>query len=76
MSVASFGAEGGISRDEMKIQLKRENNEKRRERLMNPRQRSIGLDVDALDAQVAEVQKSRASLKQGDLAESKSSYQS
>jgi len=59
-----------MSKEEARIQLKRENMEKRKEKLLNPRARVIGLDVDALDAQVAEVQKSRANMKQQDLIDS------
>lgn len=60
-----------MSKEEARIQLKRESMEKRKEKLLNPRARVIGLDVDALDAQVAEVQKSRANMKQQDLIDSK-----
>jgi len=43
-----------LAREAAKIKFKREQNEKRRIRIHNAKQRTIGLDVEALDAQVAE----------------------
>lgn len=43
-----------MQRDELRIKAKREANEERRKRFLNARSRLIGLDVAALDQQVAE----------------------
>ena len=40
-------------KDRLKIQRKRDDLEKRRQRILNPRTRVIGLDTVALDAQCA-----------------------
>lgn len=63
--------DGVLSKEERRIQIKREAAEQRRLRLMNPRYRAIGLDVDALDNQVAEIQKNREDMKQADLMDRK-----
>lgn len=47
------GKEPGMSKEDLRIRLKREANEARRIRFLNARTRVIGLDVDALNAQVA-----------------------
>ena len=67
------GADSALSREEARIALKRAQNEKRKERFFNARTRLIGVDVDALDAQVAEMQKMKADNKDGDRIERKSS---
>lgn len=43
-----------MAKDEAKIRLRREANEQRRLRIMDARARTMGLDVEALDAQVEE----------------------
>ena len=43
-----------LNKEELRIQRKRENNEQRRLRLLDARRRVIGLDVEGLNAQVAE----------------------
>jgi len=55
-----------MRKDEAKIQRKREANEQRRLRIMNAKVRIIGLDVDALDAQVAEKKQNHANKLESD----------
>ena len=54
-----------LGKDQARINAMRARNEARRERFLNARQRAIGVDVDALDAQCAE----RAGAKAADAAE-------
>jgi len=53
------GQDAVLDKEEARIRLRRKNNEDRRERLLNARKRVIGVDVDALDAQVAEMHRGR-----------------
>lgn len=46
-----------MAKEEAKIKLRREANEQRRLRIMDARARTMGLDIDALNAQVAEKEK-------------------
>jgi hypothetical protein len=48
-----------LQREELRIKAKREANEERRKRFLNARSRLIGLDVAALDQQVAEKEERR-----------------
>ena len=48
-----------LDKEALRIQAKREANDKRTERFLNARMRTIGLDVQALDAQVAEKQRNQ-----------------
>jgi len=52
------------SREDARIQMKREANEQRRLRLLDARKRVIGLDVDALNEQVAEKERMRSDQKE------------
>ena len=61
--------DAALAKEEARIRLKREQNEKRKERFFDSRKRLIGVDVDALDAQVAEMQKSKADGKEADRIE-------
>ena len=61
----------GSKSDDDRIARKREVFEKRRENLLNARKRVIGLDVEALDAQVAEMRRNRADDKDADRFERK-----
>jgi hypothetical protein len=45
-----------MDRDDERMRATRARAESRRDRFLNARQRTIGVDVDALDAQVAEHQ--------------------
>jgi hypothetical protein len=47
-----------LAKEAAKIAYKRKQNEERRQRIHNAKQRTIGLDIPALDAQVAEKQRS------------------
>jgi type II secretory pathway component PulM len=51
--------EEAIAKEEARIRYKREQNEIRRQRFQNARLRTIGLDVEALDAQVQEKVKNK-----------------
>lgn len=70
MSIQSIGEnllQASIAKDEAKIRRKVEENAKRTERfLSSAKQRTVGVDVDALDAQVAEVQGNRQKLIESD----------
>lgn len=46
-----------LTKDELRIQSKREANEQRRKRFLDARTRLIGLDVEGLNQQVAEKQR-------------------
>lgn len=46
-----------LAKEAAKIAFKRKQNEERRQRIHNAKQRTIGLDIQALDAQVAEKQR-------------------
>jgi hypothetical protein len=46
-------------KEEEKIQYRRNQNELRKERLLDARKRTIGVDIDALDAQVAEIRQNQ-----------------
>jgi len=48
------GMDAQLMKEEARIRLKRTQNNARRDRFLNARKRIIGVDVDALDAQVAE----------------------
>lgn len=65
-----FFKDGALSRDEMRIKLKREANEQRRLRLLDARKRVIGLDVDALNEQVAEKERMKSDMKEIERLES------
>lgn len=60
-----------MAKEEAKIQRKREAFEQRRLRILNAKVRIIGLDVDALDAQVAEKRQNAADKTESDRFESK-----
>ncbi len=62
---------GGAVTEDERIMRKREVFEKRRQNLLNARKRTIGVDVEALDAQVAEMRANRADDKEADRFESK-----
>jgi hypothetical protein len=49
-----------LAKEAAKIAYKRQQNEQRKLRIHNAKQRTIGLDIAALDAQVAEKQRGRA----------------
>lgn len=63
------GNDSALSKEEARIQLKRAQNEKRKERFLSARTRLIGVDVDALDAQVAEMQRMKSDNKEADRVE-------
>ena len=48
------GMDAALVKEEARIRLKREQNAVRRDRFLDARKRVFGLDVEALDAQVAE----------------------
>ena len=50
----ALGNNEALVKEAAKIARKRLVNEQRKERILNPRRRTIGIDVDALDQQVAE----------------------
>ena len=50
----ALGNNEALEKEAAKIARKRLVNEQRKERILNPRRRTIGIDVDALDQQVAE----------------------
>eukprot|EP01035_Chromulina_nebulosa_P018506 gene18506-24223_t len=52
--------EAALSKEELRIQAKRQANEERRRRFLDARKRLIGQDVQALDQQVLEKQKNKA----------------
>lgn len=62
-----------LAKEEAKIKRTREANEQRRLRILNAKVRIIGLDVDALDAQVAEKRQNASNKTDNDRIES--SYQ-
>jgi len=71
MSLSMLGNSGKLqdnvlSKDEARIRLKREQNAKRAERQQNGKSRSIGLELDALDAQVVEARFNRQQAKDAD----------
>jgi len=49
-----------LGRDQARVEAMRARNEERRERFLNARQRSIGIDVDSLDQQCAEKKTAKA----------------
>jgi hypothetical protein len=59
-----------LAKEEAKIQRTREANEQRRLRILNAKVRIIGLDVDALDAQVAEKRQNASNKNENDRLES------
>jgi hypothetical protein len=59
MNIGENLQDEALRKEENRIRYKREVNRIRAERIHNARNRLIGLDVDALDAQVAEVQRNR-----------------
>lgn len=63
------GNDSALAKEEARIQLKRAQNEKRKERFLSARTRLIGVDVDALDAQVAEMQRLKSDTKEADRVE-------
>ena len=52
--MSSTGTDANLLKEEARIKMKREANAARRERFMNARKRVMGIDVAALNAQVAE----------------------
>lgn len=72
--LSNFGTGGKtqdntMSKEEARIKYKREQNEQRAARLQNGKARAIGLDIDALDAQVVEARYNRQQAKDADKME-------
>jgi len=63
------GTDAALAKEEARIALKRQQNEMRRQRFLDSRTRVMGLDVDALDAQVAEINKQKADGKEAERIE-------
>lgn len=61
-----------MEKEEAKLRFKREQNEIRRQRFQNARVRTIGVDVDALNAQVEEKRQGRNNLEESNRQESMS----
>lgn len=59
----------GISRDDARIKFKREANEARRLRILDAKKRVIGLDVDALNEQVADKERMKSNQKEQEAIE-------
>lgn len=59
-----------IAKDQARINMRRDANEERRIRYLNAPRRLIGIDTQALDAQVAEIRKNRHDNKEADRMES------
>lgn len=66
MNIGENLQDEALRKEEAKIRFKREQNRKRCERIHNSRARLIGVDVDALDAQVEEIRRNRQNYKDGD----------
>lgn len=62
--LSEFGKQDSLSKEEARIKMKREANEARRLRLLDARRRVIGLDVDALNEQVAEKERMKSDQKE------------
>ena len=60
-----------MAKDQARINMRRDANEERRIRYLNAPRRLIGIDTQALDAQVADIRKSRYEDKEADRMESK-----
>ena len=60
-----------MAKEEAKIARKREQYEQRRQRILNAKVRTMGLDVQTLDQQVAEKQRLKAQEKETDKFERK-----
>lgn len=69
MEAAKDPTDEALMKEQNKINNRRAANLLRKERLLNARKRCIGVDVDALDAQVAEVRRSREHAKDQDRLE-------
>ena len=63
------GTDAALAKEEARIALKRQQNELRRQRFLDARTRVIGVDVDALDAQVAEMTQRKADGKEAERVE-------
>jgi len=63
------GMDAQLMKEEARIRLKRQQNNARRDRFLNARKRIIGVDVDALDAQVAEKRQDASDIVDGDRLE-------
>ena len=61
---AQLGNNDALVREEQRIAAKRAINEQRKQRILNPRIRTIGIDVSALDQQVIEKQNKQEMLKE------------
>jgi hypothetical protein len=66
----TFSQDELLAKEEAKIQRTREAHEQRRLRILNAKVRIIGLDVDALDAQVAEKRQNASNKNENDRLES------
>jgi len=63
------GTDAALAKEEARIALKRQQNELRRQRFLNSRTRIMGVDVDALDSQVAEMNKRKSDGKEAERIE-------
>ena len=61
---AQLGNNEALAKEEQRIAAKRAINEQRKQRILNPRIRTIGIDVSALDQQVIEKQNKLEMLKE------------
>lgn len=62
--------DAALQMEEARIRMKREANERRRERFLDARLRTIGLDIVGLDAQVAEKRRNQQNDRESDKLES------
>jgi len=63
------GTDAVLAKEEARIALKRQQNELRRQRFLNARTRIMGVDVDSLDAQVADMKQRQSDGKESERIE-------